>query len=81
MDDRERERFSRVFNFKRTMGQAREKFTIDLDDIEKLFRLVEISERLGEDVGETREDIVYLIAKTLQLAISVAGSPATEDHL
>jgi NAD-dependent SIR2 family protein deacetylase len=70
MDDEERERFSKVFKFKRSMGQAREKFTIDLDDIEKLFGLVEISERLGEDVGETRDDIVYLIAKTLQLAIS-----------
>ncbi len=66
MDDQERERFSRVFAFKRSMGQAREKFTIDLDDIEKLFGLVEISQRLGEDVAETHDDIVYLIAKTLQ---------------
>ncbi len=70
MDDEERDRFSRVFKFKRSMGQAREKFAIDLDDIEKLFGLVEISQRLGKDLGETRDDIVYLIAKTLQLATS-----------
>jgi len=70
MDDQERERFLRVFTFKRSMGQAREKFAIDLDDIEKLFGLVEISQRLGEEVGEVRDDIVYLIVKTLQLAIS-----------
>jgi hypothetical protein len=43
MDLREREHFARVFEFKRSMGQAREKFRIDLDDIEKLFGLVEIS--------------------------------------
>ena len=70
MDEEERERFFRVFKFKRSMSQAREKFAIDLDDIEKLFGLVEISQRLGEDLGETRDDIVYLIAKTLQLATS-----------
>jgi len=70
MDEQERECFLRVFKFKRSMGQAREKFAIDLDDIEKLFGLVEISQRLGEDVGTVRNDIVYLIAKTLQLAIS-----------
>jgi len=70
MDDQERERFAKVFKFKRSMGQAREKFAIDLDDIERLFGLVEISERLGEDLGETRDAIVYLIAKTLQLSTS-----------
>jgi hypothetical protein len=70
MDDQERDRFSRVFGFKRSMGQAREKFAIDLDDIEKLFGLVEISQRLGEELGKIRDDIVYLIAKTLQLSIS-----------
>jgi len=78
MDEEERKRFRRVFNFKRSVGQAREKFAIDLDDIEKLFGLVEISQRLGEglreaigeteDLGQTREAVVYLIAKTLRLA-------------
>jgi NAD-dependent SIR2 family protein deacetylase len=68
MDGPERERFARVFEFKRSMGQAREKFRIDLDDIEKLFGLVEISQRLGENIGQTRDDLVYLIAKTLQVA-------------
>ena len=43
MDDEERAVFARVFKFKRSMGQAREKFAIDLDNIEKLFGLVEIS--------------------------------------
>lgn len=70
MDDAERDRFKRVFDFKRSMGLAREKFLIDLDNIEKLFGLAEISLRLGEPVEETRDAIVYLIAKTLQLAIS-----------
>jgi NAD-dependent SIR2 family protein deacetylase len=70
MDESEREKFANVFKFKRSMGQAREKVVLDLDNIEKLFGLVEISDRLGIDLGQTREDIVYLIAKTLQIAIS-----------
>src|SRR5258708_3755865 len=75
MGEVERARFGSVFEFKRSMGRAREKFAIDLDDIEKLFGLVEISQRLGEDVGETRNDVVYLIAKTLRLATSWPGTP------
>jgi NAD-dependent SIR2 family protein deacetylase len=68
LDPEERERFSRVFKFKRDMAQAREKVRIDLDDIEQLFGLVEISQRLGKTSQETRNDTVYLIAKTLELA-------------
>ena len=70
MDETERERFANVFKFKRSMGQAREKVVLDLDNIEKLFGLVEISDRLGIELEQTREDIVYLIAKTLQIATS-----------
>src|SRR3989442_759330 len=68
----EREQFEEVFKFKRTMAQAREKVRMDLDDVEKLFGLVEISYRLGECRRETRDSTVYLIAKTLQLATSPA---------
>jgi NAD-dependent SIR2 family protein deacetylase len=70
MDEAERRQFKQVFDFKRSMSLAREKFLIDLDNIEKLFGLAEISLRLGEPVKETRDAIVYLIAKTLQLATS-----------
>jgi NAD-dependent SIR2 family protein deacetylase len=68
LDPEERERFSRVFKFRRDMAQAREKVRIDLDDIEQLFGLVEISQRLEKTSQETRNDTVYLIAKTLELA-------------
>lgn len=65
----ERAHFRRVFDFRREMAQAREKIHIDLDDIEQLFGLVEISHRLGDIGPETRKSIVYLIAKTLQVSI------------
>ena len=74
----EREHFKRAFEFRREMAQAREKVTIDLDNIEELFGLVEISQRLGERQRETRDSIVYLIAKTLQLAIRPPGPERNE---
>jgi hypothetical protein len=68
LDEHEREHFRRVFEFRRTVAQAREKINIDLDDIEPLFGLVEMSQRLGDVDLETRYSTVYLIAKTLELA-------------
>jgi len=69
LDKTERQHFKNAFEFRRKMAQAREKVLIDLDDIEQLFGLVEISQRLSSESPETRDSIVYLIAKTLQLSI------------
>jgi hypothetical protein len=69
----ERAHFSRVFRFRREMAQAREKVMIDLDDIEELFGLVEMSQRLGGNTRETRSSTVYMIAKTLELATRPPG--------
>jgi NAD-dependent SIR2 family protein deacetylase len=69
LDEIERDHFRTVFDFRRKMAQAREKIHIDLDDIEQLFGLVEMSQRLGETTAETRKSTVYLIAKTLQVLI------------
>ena len=68
LDKAEREHFKRFLDFKRKMSQAREKVKIDLDNIEELFGLVEISHRLGRESEETRTSTVYVIAKTLELA-------------
>src|SRR5271163_4359306 len=70
LDLQERELFELVFKFKREVANAREKFRIDLDNIEQLFGLVEMSQRLGSASPETRDATVYLIAKTLQLALT-----------
>jgi hypothetical protein len=70
LDAREREQFEQVFKFKREVAKAREKFRIDLDNIEQLFGLVEMSQRLGTEPPAPREATVYLIAKTLQLALA-----------
>src|SRR6266404_7513487 len=69
LDPQERQQFEQVFKFKREVARAREKFRIDLDNIEQLFGLVEMSQRLGSSLPETRDATVYLIAKTLQLAL------------
>ncbi len=70
LDLREREEFEKVFKFKRDIARAREKFRIDLDNIEQLFGLVEMSQRLDSEPAATRDATVYLIAKTLQLALT-----------
>lgn len=70
LDEQERKQFAEVFRFKREVARAREKFRIDLDNIEQLFGLVEMSHRLGSVSSETRDATVYLIAKTLQLALT-----------
>ena len=68
LDREERKLFQEVFDFKKKVAQAREKFEIDLDNIEELFGLVEMSQRLRPEVAHTRDATVYLIAKTLQLS-------------
>ncbi len=70
LDPQERQQFEPVFRFKREVAKAREKFRIDLDNIEQLFGLVEMSQRLGSVSPATRDATVYLIAKTLQLALA-----------
>jgi NAD-dependent SIR2 family protein deacetylase len=68
LDEWERSQFRAVFEFKKQIAQAREKVRIDLDNIEQLFGMVEMSHRLGSISADTRDATVYLIAKTLQLA-------------
>src|SRR6266568_5676034 len=68
LEKRERDHFERFLAFKRRMSQSREKVRIDLDNIEQLFGLVEISQRLEFDTRATRDSTVYVIAKTLELA-------------
>lgn len=70
LDGEEEKQFERVFLFRQQMAAAREKFVIDLDNIEHLFGLIEISDRLGEIEDGLRNDVIYLIAKTLQLAVT-----------
>src|SRR5258708_8432292 len=70
LDDSEREEFATVFEFRRKMAQAREKVKLDLDNIEELFGLVEMQQRLGRSDSKIRNATVYLSAKTLELMIS-----------
>lgn len=68
LEKTERDHFERFLAFKQRMSQTREKVRIDLDNIEQLFGLVEISQRLDFDTRATRDSTVYVIAKTLELA-------------
>jgi len=69
LNSTQRAQFNNVFEFRRKMSQAREKIVLDLDNIENLFGLVEISKRLGQTDTATRQSTVYLIAKTLELSL------------
>ncbi len=73
LDEQEREDFKRVFEFRKYVAQAREKFRIDLDNIEQLFGLIEMSHRLDSENSAVRDAMVYVIAKTLQLAVEKKG--------
>src|SRR5579863_3407146 len=73
LDDIERSEFRTVFDFRRKMAQAREKVKIDLDNIEQLFGLVEMEQRLSGGSSSARSATVYLIAKTLDCMISKAS--------
>jgi hypothetical protein len=65
----DRQHFQKVFEFKRRVAQAAEKVDIDLDNIEQLFGLLEMSERLGIGSAEdVRPSMRVLIARTLELA-------------
>jgi|GEM_PF-421734 len=71
LNSEERNYFREVFFFKQEMSRAREKMRkIDLDNIEHLFGLVEMRHRLKDADSDTRDATVYLIAKTLQLALN-----------
>jgi hypothetical protein len=59
--------FKRVFEFKERIAKAREKISVDLDNIEDLFGVVEMSCRLGSEPIQTRNSMIYVIAKTLEL--------------
>lgn len=74
LDGEEREEFRTVFEFRRKMAQAREKVKMDLDNIEQLFGLVEMQQRLGLGDSKARTATVYVIAKTLELMIEKAGA-------
>jgi len=73
LEEDERGYFKDVFEFRRRMAQAREKVSIDLDNLEELFGLVEVTRRLGGDEQRTRDATVYMIAKTLELAVKPGG--------
>src|SRR3569832_814088 len=59
LDSDERENFRKVFEFKKRAAQSREKFRLDLDNIEQLFGLVEMSHRLARTPEDTRDATVY----------------------
>jgi hypothetical protein len=76
IDSNEKALFQKVFEFKKRVAQSREKFQIDLDDIEQLFGLIEMSHRL-ERKG-VRDAMVYVIAKTLSAeTVRVGGGTKT----
>lgn len=65
--------FETVFKYKREMSRAREKVQIDLDNIEELFGLVEISLRLDPTKQEISDSIALMISRTLEWTTQDTG--------
>lgn len=64
----QREPFDTVFKYKQDMSRAAYKVKIDLDNIEELFGLVEISSRLDHGRQKIRDCTAMMIARTLDWA-------------
>lgn len=60
--------FEAVFAYKREMSPTRAKVRLDLDNIEELFGLVEISYRLNESQQHLRDSMALMISRTLEWA-------------
>ena len=73
LEEDEREYFENAFQFRAEMAKARDKVRIDLDNIEELFGLLEVTRRLDGSRQKTRDATVYMIAKTLELAVKPVG--------
>ena len=69
----QREPFEAVFKYKNAMARAREKVLIDLDNIEELFGLVEISLRLDPAQQPIRDSTALMISRTLEWATQDAS--------
>src|SRR5258708_13702195 len=61
----ERDHFERFLPFKQRMSQTREKVRIDLDNIEQLFGLLEISQRLAFETPPPGDTTAYVTATPL----------------
>jgi NAD-dependent SIR2 family protein deacetylase len=64
----QREPFETVFKYKQDMSRAAYKVKIDLDNIEELFGLVDISSRLDPGQQKIRDSTAMMIARTLDWA-------------
>jgi hypothetical protein len=77
LSEEEREMFHRVFEYKDRLMLARDRIKIDLNNIEELFGLVEMEYEIGEKEGnkgiaKIRDNLIYMIVKTLELTIDRA---------
>jgi SIR2-like protein len=66
----ERERFEGVFRYQFHLRKAQAFVNVDLDNIEDLFGVIDLDERVGQPRAQkVREDLVFLIVRTLELTI------------
>lgn len=64
-----RRRFNSVFAYRFGLSRAEGKVPLDFDHLEELFGFVDLECRLGKaGASEVRADLVFLIAKTLELS-------------
>ena len=70
----ERKAFERIFQWRYNIAAVRRYMNIDLENVEELFSLVDMSCQLDFKIGEqeaeeTRKDLTLLISRTLELTI------------
>jgi len=70
LDDEERKRFESVFRYQFQLRKAQAFVDVDLDNIEDLFGVLDLYERVGQPGAKAaRENLVFLIVRTLELTI------------
>lgn len=84
LEPAERERFESVFKYQFHLRKAQAFVSVDLDNIEDMFGVLDLEERVGRRGAErARENLVYLIVRTLELTIRPepgAEHPFTQNY-
>ncbi len=72
LEEYEKEIFKKVFDYQNALGSAQSKINCDIENIEELFSLLDMNCAYSSDQGilDTRQALIHLIIKTLDIAIS-----------
>lgn len=70
LGEEERKRFAGVFRHRQELAHVREAIEVDLENVEHLFGILDLEATIDASREPARDDLVYLILRTLELGIN-----------